>query len=411
MIILIGKPFKVSEVNKYIKRILLSDMILSNIQVEGEISNFKCHYSGHVYFSLKDDQGKINCVLFKNYREYMPSNLSDGDKVIATGYISVYEKDGSYQLYVKEIKKSGIGVLYRAFEELKEKLEKEGLFDKTHKKELPPFPKKVGVVTSSSGAAIKDIITVIKRRCPIVDIVLYPVLVQGENAPPSICEGLRYLDNMEDIDVIILGRGGGSIEELFAFNDETIARTIYDMKKPVISAVGHETDFTIADFVADLRAPTPSAAAEIVTPDIKEILVSLDEKYSSIVKSFMFKISDMNMRLDYLYNNLNFYNPISKVRDLIQEQDSLLKRLELLMNMKISTCRDRLENLNLAIHHLNPVSSMERGYGIVTNSMGRVINSIDDVSINEDLKVYIKDGMLEVKVVSINKEGLYKDEN
>lgn len=411
MIIVISKPLKVSEVNKYIKRIFLGDVILSNVQVEGEISNFKSHYSGHVYFSLKDEQGKINCVLFKNYKENMPSALKDGDKVVATGYVSVYEKEGNYQLYVRKIERSGIGDLYRAFEELKLKLEKEGLFDSAHKKELPVFPKKIGVVTSSSGAAIKDIITVIKRRCPVVDIILYPTLVQGINAPESICEGLRYLDKREDIDVIILGRGGGSIEELFAFNDERLARTIYHMEKPVISAVGHETDYTIADFVADCRAPTPSAAAEIATPDVSEMLSILDEKYNSLIRAFTFKKSDMKMRLDYLYNNLYFYNPINKIRELAQEQDSLLKRLSMIMNMRLSSYRDRIENLNRSIKHLNPVSSLERGYGIVTTLNGETVSSVEDISIDEVLRIFIKDGLLEVKVVNISKEGLYKDEN
>ena len=411
MIIVISKPLKVSEVNKYIKRIFLGDVILSNVQVEGEISNFKSHYSGHVYFSLKDEQGKINCVLFKNYKENMPSALKDGDKVVATGYVSVYEKEGNYQLYVRKIERSGIGDLYRAFEELKLKLEKEGLFDSAHKKELPVFPKKIGVVTSSSGAAIKDIITVIKRRCPVVDIILYPTLVQGINAPESICEGLRYLDKREDIDVIILGRGGGSIEELFAFNDERLARTIYHMEKPVISAVGHETDYTIADFVADCRAPTPSAAAEIATPDVSEMLSILDKKYNSLIRAFTFKKSDMKMRLDYLYNNLYFHNPINKIRELAQEQDSLLKRLSMIMNMRLSSYRDRIENLNRSIKHLNPVSSLERGYGIVTTLNGETVSSVEDISIDEVLRIFIKDGLLEVKVVNISKEGLYKDEN
>ena len=408
---MISRPLKVSEVNRYIKRMLLGDLVLSNIQVEGEISNLKYHPSGHVYFSLKDDQGKINCVLFKNYRESIDIDLKDGDKIVVTGYVSVYERDGTYQLYAKKIDKSGIGELYRAFEELKAKLEKEGLFDPLHKKELPIFPRKIGVVTSSSGAAIKDIITVIKRRCPVVDVLLYPVLVQGINAPASICEGLRYLDSREDIDVIILGRGGGSLEELFAFNDETIARTIYHMKKPIISAVGHETDFTIADFVADVRAPTPSAAAEIATPDMNEMLSILNEKYDRLIRSFLIKKNEMNVRLDYLYNNLSFYNPINITKNLAQEKNALLKRLILMMNMILLTNRDRIDNLNRAIQHLNPFFSLKRGYGIVTDLNDRIIDTVKNVSVEENLKIFIKDGMLEVKVVNISKEGLFRDED
>jgi len=406
-----SKPLKVSEVNQYIKRLFLSDFILSNIQVEGEISNYKCHYSGHVYFSLKDDKGKINCVLFKNYAEYIPNDLKDGDKVIVTGYISVYEKEGNYQLYAKKIEKSGIGELYIAFEKLKTKLEKEGLFDLSHKKELPYFPRKIGIITSSSGAAIRDIITVIRRRCPVVNLLIYPVLVQGVNAPKSICEALEYFYKREDIDLVILGRGGGSVEELFAFNDETIARTIYNMDKPVITAIGHETDYTIADFVADRRAPTPSAAAEIATPDIKEMISMLDEKYNRMKKSFMFKKNEASMKLNHLYINLNFYNPMDKVRDFIQEQDNLLKKLSLIMNIKVSACKDKIENLYKSIQYLNPVNSLERGYGIVTDSNGRIVNSVEEISIDEKLKILIKDGMIEVRVLNVSKERLNANEN
>lgn len=398
-----SKPLKVSEVTQYIKRIFSADWILSDIRVEGEISNFKHHYSGHMYFSLKDDKSKIKCVMFRNYNDDMDLELKDGDKIIVSGYISVYEKEGNYQLYVKEIERSGIGELYEAFEKLKGKLEKEGLFDISHKKKLPPFPRKIGVVTSSTGAAIKDIITVTKRRFPIADILIYPVLVQGVNAPKSICEGLRYLNTRDDIDVIIMGRGGGSVEELFAFNDEMVARTIYEINKPVVSAVGHETDFTIADFVADMRAPTPSAAAEMVTPEINELINNLNEKLIRLIKCINYLINEKNVKLSYIYNNLNFHNPINRLRDKIQEQDELLKKLILQMNLKLKANRDSIEHLNSILNYLNPVNSLDRGYGIVTDLDGNIITSIERVSINEDLNVLIKDGIIRAKVVKINK--------
>lgn len=239
------KPLKVSELNQYIKRIFASDFILSNVSVEGEISNYKHHYSGHRYFSLKDENGRVKCVLFKNYGNSISLELKDGMKVVASGYVSIYERDGNYQLYVRDIRESGLGDLYIAYEKLKEKLNEEGLFDDKYKKEIPSYPKTIGVVTSLTGAAIRDIITVLKRRNPGIDIIIYPSLVQGKEAPVSICEGLKYLDNRDDIDLVITGRGGGSIEELFAFNDEQVARTIFNMSTPIISAVGHETDFTL----------------------------------------------------------------------------------------------------------------------------------------------------------------------
>lgn len=405
-----SKPLKVSEVNQYIRRVLAGDWLLSNIKVEGEISNFKHHYSGHMYFSLKDDRGKIKCVMFKNYNEQAEFELKDGVKVLVTGYISIYEKEGNYQLYVKRIEESGDGELFAAFQKLKRKLEEEGLFDFSNKKELPFLPKKIGVVTSSTGAAIRDIITVIKRRYPISDILIYPALVQGRQAPETICEGLRYLDDIEDIDVIITGRGGGSIEELFAFNNESVARTIYNMKKPVVSAVGHETDFTIADFVADLRAPTPSAAAEMVTPELEKLTMDLNEKFNRLIKSLNHIINDSNIKLNYIYNNLSFHNPINQLKEKAQEQDVLLRNLIDLMKTKIKSNKIKIDNILNGLDYLNPISSLNRGYGIISDLDGNIITKVDDLSVNEELNILIKDGIIKVKVVNINKgEFHYED--
>ncbi|WP_223375858.1 exodeoxyribonuclease VII large subunit [Schnuerera sp. xch1] len=405
-----SKPLKVSEVNQYIRRVLAGDWLLSNIKVEGEISNFKHHYSGHMYFSLKDDRGKIKCVMFKNYNEQAEFELKDGVKVLVTGYISIYEKEGNYQLYVKRIEESGDGELFAAFQKLKRKLEEEGLFDFSNKKELPFLPKKIGVVTSSTGAAIRDIITVIKRRYPISDILIYPALVQGRQAPETICEGLRYLDDIEDIDVIITGRGGGSIEELFAFNNESVARTIYNMKKPVVSAVGHETDFTIADFIADLRAPTPSAAAEMVTPELEKLTMDLNEKFNRLIKSLNHIINDSNIKLNYIYNNLSFHNPINQLKEKAQEQDVLLRNLIDLMKTKIKSNKIKIDNILNGLDYLNPISSLNRGYGIISDLDGNIITKVDDLSVNEELNILIKDGIIKVKVVNINKgEFHYED--
>ena len=300
------KPLKVSEVNGYIKRIIAGDIVLSNLQVEGEISNFKHHYSGHMYFSLKDDKSKIKCVMFKSDNENIGIKLEEGTKVTASGYVSVFDREGDYQIYIRNIETRGTGDLYKAYENLKNKLQKEGLFDEKNKKEIPFLPKKIGIVTSGTGAAIKDIVSIIRRRYPPCNLLIYPTLVQGINAPKELINGLNYLDNLEDVDLIIAGRGGGSIEELFAFNDEDLARTIYNLKKPIISAVGHESDYTIADFVADLRAPTPSAAAELAVPDMSFLYDNLNSKYRSLMNYYNKTIETVKNELRMVEKSLRF---------------------------------------------------------------------------------------------------------
>ena len=401
------KPLKVSEVNNYIKKVFAGDWLLSNIKVEGEISNFKHHYSGHMYFSLKDEKGKIKCVMFKSDNRSVNFELEDGLKVVITGYISVYEREGDYQLYAKKIEKSGVGDLFQAFEELKNKLEKEGLFDPSIKKEIPFMPKKIGVVTSSTGAAIRDIINVIGRRFPIADILIYPVLVQGVQAPKEISEGLIYLDNRDDIDVIITGRGGGSIEELFAFNDELVARTIYSMNTPVVSAVGHETDFTIADFVADLRAPTPSAAAELITPELNKLKDDLDNRFIQLNRNCDSILENYNKNLEYIKKDLNYYNPVNQIKDKYQILDNLFRNLTILMETNIKDNKNKIESLYSKINYLNPSSSLKRGYTIALNEKGNLVSSLEELSINDSLNLIFKDGMINTKVVKINKGEFY----
>lgn len=397
------KPLKVSEVNQYIKRVFASDFILSNISVEGEISNYNHHYSGHRYFSLKDENGRLKCVLFKNYGKSVGIDLKDGMKVVASGYISIYERNGNYQLYVKDIKESGLGDLYIAYEKLKEKLSKEGLFNEVAKKELPFNPETIGVVTSVTGAAIKDIITVLKRRNPGIKIIIYPSLVQGTEAPKDICEGLKYLDSREDIDLIITGRGGGSIEELFAFNDEELARTIFNMKTPIISAVGHETDFTIADFVSDLRAPTPSAAAELAVPKLGTLKDNLENLNTKLLHEFLSIKDDVESHLNMLKKDLNYNSPLSLLNENRQALDYSFKELTNYVNIIMNTNKNNLQQMGNKLNLLSPLSSLERGYNIAIDNKNKVIKSTSDVEIDDKINLILKDGILNAKVENIKK--------
>ncbi len=402
----IMKPFKVNEVNSYIKRVLTTDMLLSNIQVEGEISNFKHHYSGHMYFSLKDDKSRIKCIMFKSDNEKLLVNLEEGMKVVATGYISVFERDGDYQLYIRKIEEKGIGDLYKAYELLKTKLQKEGLFDEVHKKAIPSMPKKIGVVTSSTGAAIRDIISIIRRRYPPCKILIYPSLVQGPDAPAEIIRGLEYLDNLDDIDLIITGRGGGSIEELFAFNDEELARCIFNLKTPIISAVGHETDFTIADFVADLRAPTPSAAAELAVPDMAYLYEDLNNKYNYLTNYIINRLGDIKSNLTMYERGLKYNNPLLKLREKNQEVDILYRRLTSFINLKLNKEYRNFSLLENKLSLLNPVLSLDKGYGILVNRDGKAIKTIDDLNIDDEIRIILKDGEVKTLILQIEKGGI-----
>ncbi len=397
------KALKVSEVNSYIKRIFAGDMILSNIEIEGEISNFKKHYSGHLYFSLKDDRARIKCIMFKSDAKSLSLDLKDGQRIVAKGYVSVYEQGGDYQLYVKEIKGQGIGDLYAAFEELKKRLEKEGLFDTDYKKPLPPMPRKIGIVTSSTGAAIKDIISVIKRRSPLCDLLIYPSLVQGPNAVNDIIEGLLYLETRDDIDLIIIGRGGGSIEELFAFNDEALARTIFSMTKPVISAVGHETDFTIADFVADLRAPTPSAAAELAVPNIASLNQFLATRFTKLKFYYENKLHKESRNLRLMENGLKYNNPVFKLKNNQQKLDILFKDLVSTVDARLKGCKNDTRNIKNRLELLNPTLGLDKGNGIIIDEKGRIIKSVDEISIDDTISIILKDGSVKTLVKDVTK--------
>ncbi|QYE97476.1 exodeoxyribonuclease VII large subunit [Paraclostridium sordellii] len=394
------RALEVSEVNSYIKRILSNDAILYNLKIKGEISNFKVHSSKNVYLTLKDQSSKISCVIFKNnYDDSL--GLEDGTKVIATGYISVYERDGSYQLYIESIEIDGVGSLYLEFNKLKEKLSKEGLFDIKYKKVIPIMPKNIGVVTSETGAVIRDIINVIKRRYPKVGIKLYPVSVQGRNSPQEICKGIRFFNNVNNVDTIIIGRGGGSIEELWSFNEEDVAREIFNSKIPIISAVGHETDFTIADFVSDMRAPTPSAAAEIATPNIEDLIYKLGNIKSRINKAL---INQSNLDKNKLENIIDKINTIVKsyiIRDKIIQIDLIYDKITNEIKDTIDLKKNDLKSSGAILHSLSPLSTLDRGYSIAQKD-GTIINRVNQVNIDDSIELKLKDGDLNCKVEKIN---------
>lgn len=397
------RAMSISEANSYIKRILSNDPILYNLKVKGEISNFKVHSSGNVYLSLKDENSKLNSVIFKNKYDKKLS-LDNGSKIIANGYISVYERDGSYQLYIDSIELDGIGNLYIEFNKLKEKLNEEGLFEYKYKKQIPKIPKTIGVITSQTGAVIKDIINVIKRRYPKVEIKLYSVTVQGHNSKFEICEGIKFFNERCNVDTIILGRGGGSLEELWSFNEEIVARAIFESNIPIISAVGHETDFTICDFVADMRAPTPSAAAELATPSLEEINYKLENILNRMNKSLI-NISKVNeYKLKHTFENIHKQLEAYIIRDKIIQLDKIYDKINFEVENNISLEKEKLSKLGAILHNLSPLATIDRGYSIVQKNK-EVINSISDIEFKDCLDITLKDGNIECIVEKIkNKE-------
>ena len=397
------RALEISEVNSYVKRILVNDPILYNLKVRGEISNFKVHSSGNVYLSLKDENSKINCVIFKNNFD-KSLQINNGTKVVAKGYISVYEKDGSYQMYINEIEIEGIGNLHIEFNKLKEKLSKEGLFEAKYKKSIPKMPKAIGVVTSPTGAVIRDIINVIKRRFPKIHIKLYPVNVQGEQSKYDICEGIQFFNIQNNVDTIIVGRGGGSIEELWSFNEEIVAREVFNSKIPIISAVGHETDFTICDFVADMRAPTPSAAAEIATPSLDDIIFKLDNIKNRMGKSLNNQVNVDRYRLDSIINRINNHMDSYVIKDKIIQIDKIYDKISFDVENKVSIEKEKLIKTGTILHNLSPLATINRGYSIVQKD-GQIVNSIIEVKFKDSIDIVLKDGNIECSVEKIkNKE-------
>ena len=378
----------VSRVNNYIKRLLDSKPVLNNIWVKGEISNCKRHSSGHIYLTLKEESSVLKAVMFRGPASTLDFEPVDGTTVIAHGRISVYEAGGSYQLYIEDMVLDGIGDLYREFEKLKAKLQEEGLFDNKFKKPLPKFPKRIGVATAPTGAAVRDIINVITRRYPMAEILIYPTLVQGNGAKESIVSAIEYFDSTKAVDTIIVGRGGGSIEDLWAFNEECVARAIFACKTPIISAVGHETDFTIADFVADFRAPTPSAAAEVSVPSIDE-LYRLINIYKSRMKN---SVITRNETFRRTLNRLIPRNPQDKINQLSQKLDMRIQTLEQVYRLNINYRKRSLSENAAKLDALSPLKTLNRGYSIAGNDDGRVLKKKSDFTKEMQFKLKLQDG-------------------
>lgn len=381
----------------------MDDFALNHIYVRGEVSNCKYHSSGHIYFTLKDRGGAIACVMFAGNRKGLNFRMTEGMAVIVFGSVSVYERDGRYQLYAREIMQEGAGKLYEAYEALKKKLLAEGLFDEEHKLDIPKYPKRLGVVTARTGAAVQDIINVSLRRNPWLQIVFCPATVQGEGAVQSVVRGIRALEEA-DVDVMIVGRGGGSIEDLWAFNEEMVARAVYDCKIPVISAVGHETDTTIIDYVADLRAPTPSAAAELAVPDMRIVLGQL-QGYEEALEAAMEQIMALcRQRVDSYARVFRHLNPQSRLNDRRQRLMEVEDRLRLGMERRIEQAKSELAIRTQQLEGVSPLRQLERGYAYVSDEDGHGVASAEQVTVGQHLFLDVKDGMIESEVTAVQKQ-------
>ena len=398
---LYDKTVSVTELNGIIKSLLEGEPFLSDVFVRGEISNFKAHSSGHFYFSLKDEGGILKSVMFRSSAVNLPFLPENGMKVVAHGRISSYVRDGQYQLYADSMEPDGIGSLYVAFEQLKSKLSKEGLFDENRKKAIPKIPRRVGVITSPTGAAVRDIINVTGRRFPYAEIVIYPSLVQGPDAALSLCNGVQYFNEKNNVDTIIIGRGGGSLEDLWAFNDEMLARTISASDIPIISAVGHETDFTICDFVSDMRAPTPSAAAEIAVPDMQELKRKINNIISRESSVLSLKIDSYRKRLSLIKNSRVLLSPMNMIDDKNLSVLELSKKLDNLIDLSISEKRHKLSAAVGQLNALNPLSIVSRGYSAIFDDTGSVVKSIKDVNVGETVDLKVSDGTIKANVISV----------
>lgn len=420
------KYLSVSAITRYLKAKFDSDENLQTVFLKGEISNFKAHTSGHFYFSLKDETSKINAIMFRSNASKVLFKPLDGMKVLVTGRVSIYEAMGSYQVYVDEMLEDGVGNLYVAYEQLKKKLKEEGLFDEVHKRAIPKIPRKVGIITASTGAAIRDIITTIKRRFPICETILFPTLVQGENAKDDIVRNIKRAEDY-DLDVLIVGRGGGSIEDLWPFNEEIVARAIYDCKIPVISAVGHEVDFTIADFVADLRAPTPTAAAELAVPNMYDLKKHIDQLSIRLNESIFKKVNYLKLYLDSVKNSFVIKNPMIMFENRKQSLDLMNNKLNDLMLGKVDKLKNEMakmkksyvltnpillykdkilevKNIAKKLELLNPLNILSRGYS-VTYFQDKALKSVKGIEKDNVLDIKLADGMIKSKVIDVKEEN------
>lgn len=395
--------YTVKQVNSYIKNMFTQDFMLNRIYVKGEVSNCKYHTSGHIYFSLKDESGTIACVMFAGQRGGLSFHMREGQQIIVLGSVNIYERTGSYQLYAQEIRLDGEGTLYEKYQMLKQELEEMGMFAPEYKKAIPRYAKRIGVVTAPTGAAVRDIMNISARRNPYVQLLLYPAQVQGEGAKESIVRGIRMLET-KNVDVIIVGRGGGSIEDLWAFNDECVARAIFDCQVPVISAVGHETDVTIADYVADLRAPTPSAAAELAVWDYRQLQGYLDECRLRMNRSMTGTIRINRLRLKELDVRLSYLHPRHKLQDQQQRLIELEEELRTLMRDRVKEARHRLAIQIEKLNGLSPVRKLNQGFAYVEEADGGVVKSIRQVEMGDELTVYVTDGLIRTSVKAVQKK-------
>ncbi len=394
--------YTVAQVNAYIKNMFTQDYMLQSISVKGEVSNCKYHTSGHIYFTLKDRSGTIACVMFAGKRSGLAFRMTEGMQVVVSGEVNVYERDGKYQLYASRITRQGIGDLYVKFEQLKRKLEEQGMFAAEYKREIPKYIRTLGVVTAETGAAVRDIISISRRRNPFVQIILYPAIVQGDAAVSSIVNGIHALEQI-GVDLIIVGRGGGSIEELWAFNEEEVARTVFECAVPVISAVGHETDFTITDYAADLRAPTPSAAAELAVCDVRELFGHMQTMRERYCRGMERKLREAFLLLQNKKDRLKYLSPLSQIREKRNLAMKLEEALQDAMERKILEKRQTLLLCAERLKGLSPLEKLNQGYSYVSTAAGKTLVSVKQVKPGDRLKIYVADGLVEADTVRAKK--------
>ena len=399
--------YSVGQVNRYVKNMFTQDYVLRKVYVKGEVSNCKYHTSGHIYFSLKDETGVLSCVMFAGQRRGLAFRMKDGDRVVVGGAVDVYERDGRYQMYAKEITLEGAGALYERFLALKAELEEMGMFAPEYKQPIPRFIRRLGVVTAPTGAAVQDIRNISLRRNPYLQIILYPALVQGDGAADSIVKGIRMLDEAS-VDTIIVGRGGGSIEDLWAFNEEKVARAIFECRTPIISAVGHEVDFTIADFVADLRAPTPSAAAELAVDDMAQVMYTLSSYQERFQRDMREKIEFQRVRLGQYQMRLKYLSPESRLRDRRQALVDFEDTLRRAMDNKLQQYRHRLGIYLERYQGLSPLAKLNQGYSFVADTDGRGITSVSQVKPGDRVEISVTDGVIQAEVSDSRRETWQK---
>ena len=395
--------YTVRQVNSYIKNMFAQDFMLNRIYVKGEVSNLKYHTSGHIYFSLKDESGTIACVMFAGSRSGLSFRMEEGQQIIVLGVVDVYARDGKYQLYARKIVRDGVGLLYERFELLKKELQEMGMFAPEYKQKIPKYIRRLGVVTAPTGAAVRDIINITKRRNPFVQIILYPALVQGEGAAESIVKGIQALE-AEKVDVMIVGRGGGSMEDLWAFNEEAVARAVFDCSVPVISAVGHETDTTIIDFVADLRAPTPSAAAELAVYDFMEMKKNLKLREEKLLHFMQLILERKRQKLEQYSLRMRAYHPQQRLNEQRQFAADAENRLRREMMRRLEQEKYRLGLMAERLKGLSPLEKLSQGYAYVENSSGANVRTVSNVKQGEQITVYVTDGRIRAEVTGVEKE-------